>query len=107
MPSSWLVPSSRLLRQGHAGRRVAGTTTDTLAAAPRFRGWIPPGVHRPGTDTALLGEALCRERITDRTEVLDPRDRPPGGAAGRPAAVVVASRPVGAAYGPPRSRDGS
>ncbi|MGW2826199.1 HemK2/MTQ2 family protein methyltransferase [Streptomyces sp. NPDC001443] len=45
--------------------------TLNLIAAPRFRGWIPPGVYRPDTDTALLGRALLQERITGRTEVLD------------------------------------
>ncbi|WP_234543225.1 HemK2/MTQ2 family protein methyltransferase [Streptomyces shenzhenensis] len=46
-------------------------TVDSLVPAPRFHCWTPPGVYRPQTDTALLGRALCRERITSRTEVLD------------------------------------
>ncbi|MEV5957889.1 HemK2/MTQ2 family protein methyltransferase [Streptomyces sp. NPDC051987] len=46
-------------------------TVDSLVTAPRFRCWAPPGVYRPQTDTALLGRALRRERITSRTEVLD------------------------------------
>lgn len=41
------------------------------AAFSRFRGWIPPGVYRPQTDTGLLGKALRHERITSSTEVLD------------------------------------
>ncbi|MBW8800574.1 MAG: methyltransferase [Streptomyces sp.] len=45
--------------------------TESLVLPPRFRGWIPPGVYRPQTDTGLLGRALRRERITHRTEVLD------------------------------------
>jgi release factor glutamine methyltransferase len=44
---------------------------ESLTAAPRFRCWNPPGVYRPQTDTGLLSRALCRERITSRTEVLD------------------------------------
>ncbi|MGX1547320.1 HemK2/MTQ2 family protein methyltransferase [Streptomyces adustus] len=46
-------------------------TAETLTAAPGLRCWIPPGVYRPQTDTALLGRMLCREPITSRTEVLD------------------------------------
>ncbi|MEU2427718.1 HemK2/MTQ2 family protein methyltransferase [Streptomyces sp. NPDC007851] len=46
-------------------------TVESLTPPYRFRCWTPPGVYRPQTDTALLGRALRRERITRRTEVLD------------------------------------
>ncbi|MEU6091623.1 HemK2/MTQ2 family protein methyltransferase [Streptomyces sp. NPDC047085] len=46
-------------------------TIEYLTAAPRFRGWVPPGVYRPQTDTGLLSRAMRRECITSRTEVLD------------------------------------
>ncbi|MEU9242766.1 HemK2/MTQ2 family protein methyltransferase [Streptomyces sp. NPDC048385] len=46
-------------------------TVESLASAPWFRCWIPPGVYRPQADTGLLRRALCAEPITGRTEVLD------------------------------------
>lgn len=46
-------------------------TVESLTAPHRLRCWAPPGVYRPQTDTALLGRALRRERITRRTEILD------------------------------------
>lgn len=45
--------------------------TETLAAAPRLRYWVPRGVYPPQTDTRLLGRAMRREGVADGTDVLD------------------------------------
>ncbi|MDW4907254.1 HemK2/MTQ2 family protein methyltransferase [Streptomyces sp. ADMS] len=46
-------------------------TAESLTAAPPLRCWVPRGVYAPQTDTRLLRQAMCREGITDRTDVLD------------------------------------
>ncbi|MEW2114855.1 HemK2/MTQ2 family protein methyltransferase [Streptomyces sp. NPDC005474] len=47
-------------------------TAGTLTAGPRpLRCWVPRGVYAPQTDTWLLGQAIRREGITARTDVLD------------------------------------
>lgn len=47
------------------------TTVGCPAPADPRRCWVPRGVYAPQTDTRLLGRALRREPITDRTDVLD------------------------------------
>ena len=47
-------------------------TAEALTAGPHpLRCWVPPGVYAPQTDTRLLGQAIRREGITARTDVLD------------------------------------
>jgi len=46
------------------------TTSRSIVAAPP-RCWVPRGVYPPQTDTRLLRRAMCREAITERTDVLD------------------------------------
>ncbi|MET9736305.1 HemK2/MTQ2 family protein methyltransferase [Streptomyces sp. NPDC006458] len=46
-------------------------TAAPLATAPPLRCWVPRGVYAPQTDTRLLGRAMCRERITEETDVLE------------------------------------
>ncbi|MFF4120991.1 HemK2/MTQ2 family protein methyltransferase [Streptomyces sp. NPDC001714] len=50
---------------------VAGSLTDARAVTRPLRCWAPRGVYTPQTDTGLLRRALCRERITRDTDVLD------------------------------------
>ncbi|MFF0203918.1 HemK2/MTQ2 family protein methyltransferase [Streptomyces sp. NPDC005017] len=47
------------------------TATTPLPAARPLRCWVPRGVYAPQTDTRLLGRAMCREPITERTDVLE------------------------------------
>ncbi|MEV5846484.1 hypothetical protein AB0M32_31400 [Streptomyces sp. NPDC051985] len=47
-------------------------TAAPLTAARPLRCWVPQGVYAPQADTRLLGRALCRERITEKTDVLEP-----------------------------------
>ncbi|MFJ8493170.1 HemK2/MTQ2 family protein methyltransferase [Streptomyces sp. NPDC094038] len=42
-----------------------------LTAARPLRCWVPRGVYAPQADTRLLERALCRERITEKTDVLE------------------------------------
>ncbi|UXY30845.1 HemK2/MTQ2 family protein methyltransferase [Streptomyces sp. HUAS TT20] len=46
-------------------------TAAPLTAARPLRCWVPRGVYAPQADTRLLGRALCRERITEKTDVLE------------------------------------
>jgi release factor glutamine methyltransferase len=46
-------------------------TADSLSAARPLRCWAPRSVYTPQADTRLLRRALCRERITRDTDVLD------------------------------------
>ncbi|MFE1443565.1 HemK2/MTQ2 family protein methyltransferase [Streptomyces sp. NPDC058739] len=47
------------------------TATTPLPTARPLRCWVPPGVYAPQTDTRLLRRAMCREPITERTDVLE------------------------------------
>ncbi|MFG1664213.1 HemK2/MTQ2 family protein methyltransferase [Streptomyces sp. Y7] len=46
-------------------------TLDCRTAPAPPRCWVPRGVYPPQTDTRLLRQALRREAITNRTDVLD------------------------------------
>ncbi|MFE4969399.1 methyltransferase [Streptomyces sp. NPDC056660] len=46
-------------------------TVGSLTATRPLRCWAPRGVYSPQADTRLLRRALCRERITGETDVLD------------------------------------
>ncbi|MFI1361285.1 HemK2/MTQ2 family protein methyltransferase [Streptomyces sp. NPDC020898] len=49
----------------------ATDSANALTAAPPLRCWVPRGVYAPQADTRLLRRAMCREGVTERTDVLD------------------------------------
>ncbi|MEH0420409.1 HemK2/MTQ2 family protein methyltransferase [Streptomyces sp. B21-083] len=44
---------------------------EAVTTVPRLRYWVPPGVYAPQTDTRLMRQAIRREDVTERTDVLD------------------------------------